>query len=136
MKRKRYHRVVVWCQYTDNRVNTLKESPMELILWRHAEAEDTNPDLARALTRKGRNQASRMAAVGMYMSVVVSVAFGWILLLAVTFAVPDTQGVLDAVGQAVVYIWVESLGQTWAEILLFVAVVAQMFCLTASVTSA
>ena len=82
------------------------------------------------------HQASRMAAVGMYMSVVVSVAFGWILLLAVTFAVPDTQGVLDAVGQAVVYIWVESLGQTWAEILLFVAVVAQMFCLTASVTSA
>ncbi len=39
------------------------------------------------------HQASRMAAVGMYMSVVVSVIFGWILLLAVTFAVPDTQGV-------------------------------------------
>ena len=46
------------------------------------------------------HQASRMAAVGMYMSVVVSVVFGWILLLAVTFAVPDTQGVLDAVGGA------------------------------------
>ena len=39
------------------------------------------------------HQASRMAAVGMYMSVVASVVFGWILLLAVTFAVPDTQGV-------------------------------------------
>ena len=82
------------------------------------------------------NQASRMAAVGMYMSVVVSVVFGWVLLLAVTFAVPDTQGVLDAVGGAVTYIWTTSLGQTWAEILLFIAVVAQMFCLTASVTSA
>ncbi|HET9243958.1 MAG TPA: amino acid permease [Gaiella sp.] len=81
-------------------------------------------------------QASRTAAVGMYMSVVVSVVFGWILLLAVTFAVPDTQGVLDAVGGAVTYIWTTSLGDTWAEILLFVAVVAQMFCLTASVTSA
>ena len=81
-------------------------------------------------------QASRTAAVGMYMSVVASVVFGWILLLAVTFAVPDTQGVLDAVGGAVVYIWSESMGQNWAEILLFVAVVAQMFCLTASVTSA
>ena len=82
------------------------------------------------------HQASRMAAVGMYMSVVVSVIFGWILLLAVTFAVPDTQGVLDAVGGAVTYIWTTSMSETWAEILLFICCVAQMFCLTASVTSA
>ena len=36
---------------------------MELILWRHAEAEDDNPhgDLARRLTRKGAKQAERMA---------------------------------------------------------------------------
>lgn len=34
---------------------------MELILWRHAEAEDTSPDLARKLTARGRRQASRMA---------------------------------------------------------------------------
>ena len=82
------------------------------------------------------HQASRMAAVGMYMSVVVSVIFGWVLLLAVTFAVPDTQGVLDAVGGAVTYIWTTSMSETWAEILLFICCVAQMFCLTASVTSA
>lgn len=34
---------------------------MELILWRHAEADDTVPDLTRELTDKGRKQASRMA---------------------------------------------------------------------------
>ena len=36
---------------------------MELILWRHAEAEDPGPkgDFARELTRKGRKQAERMA---------------------------------------------------------------------------
>lgn len=34
---------------------------MDLILWRHAEAEDGAPDTARALTRKGHKQASRMA---------------------------------------------------------------------------
>lgn len=34
---------------------------MELILWRHAEAEDTSPDLERKLTGRGRKQASRMA---------------------------------------------------------------------------
>lgn len=34
---------------------------MELILWRHAEAEDSMPDLGRELTDKGRKQAARMA---------------------------------------------------------------------------
>lgn len=35
---------------------------MELILWRHAEAEDGIPDSARRLTEKGEKQAERMAA--------------------------------------------------------------------------
>jgi amino acid transporter len=82
-------------------------------------------------------RASRMAAVGMYMSVVVSVVFGWVLLLAVTFAITGgDQGVLDSVGNAVIHIWQTSMGQRWAEALLFICCVAQMFCLTASVTSA
>jgi phosphohistidine phosphatase len=34
---------------------------MDLILWRHAEAEDGGPDLARALTGKGRKQAVHVA---------------------------------------------------------------------------
>ena len=72
----------------------------------------------------------------MVMSVVVSVIFGFILLLAVTLAIPDTQGVIDAGGFAVKYIWETSLGTGWAKFLLFIVVLAQMFCLTASVTSA
>ena len=35
---------------------------MELILWRHAEAEDGVPDHARALTHKGGRQAAKIAA--------------------------------------------------------------------------
>jgi phosphohistidine phosphatase len=35
---------------------------MDLILWRHAEAEDGSPDSARRLTKRGRDQARRMAA--------------------------------------------------------------------------
>ena len=37
---------------------------MQLILWRHADAEDPGPagDAARDLTKKGRKQAERMAA--------------------------------------------------------------------------
>ncbi|NWG39775.1 MAG: histidine phosphatase family protein [Hydrogenophilaceae bacterium] len=34
---------------------------MELVLWRHAEAEDGLDDLARELTPKGRKQAAKMA---------------------------------------------------------------------------
>jgi phosphohistidine phosphatase len=34
---------------------------MDLILWRHAEAEDAVPDLTRNLTRKGGRQARRVA---------------------------------------------------------------------------
>jgi phosphohistidine phosphatase len=34
---------------------------MDLILWRHAEAEDGSPDLERRLTPKGRKQAARVA---------------------------------------------------------------------------
>lgn len=35
---------------------------MELILWRHAEAEDSFPDAARQLTEKGLDQAKRMSS--------------------------------------------------------------------------
>ncbi|NIO40525.1 MAG: phosphohistidine phosphatase SixA [Burkholderiales bacterium] len=35
---------------------------MHLILWRHAEANDSRPDLERELTREGHKQASKMAA--------------------------------------------------------------------------
>jgi len=35
---------------------------MDLILWRHAEAEDSTPDLSRELTSKGHKQAAKTAA--------------------------------------------------------------------------
>jgi amino acid transporter len=80
--------------------------------------------------------ASRSTAWGMVMSVVVSVVFGFALLVAVTFAVPDVRGTLEAGSNAVVYIWTKSLSDSWAEFLLLITVVAQFFCGTASLTSA
>jgi len=80
--------------------------------------------------------ASRAAAWGIVMSVVVSVVFGFILLVAITFAVPDVQGVIDAGANAVAYIWSASMNDAWAIFLLAIAAVAQFFCGTASVTSA
>ncbi|MGZ4300746.1 MAG: amino acid permease [Gaiellaceae bacterium] len=84
------------------------------------------------------HRASRMAAVGMYMSVVVSVIFGFVLLVAVTFAIPPagTAGVLDNIGAAVPWIWKTAMSENWSDALLAICVVAQFFCLTASTTSA
>lgn len=80
--------------------------------------------------------ASRSAAWGVVMSIVVSVVFGFILLVAVTFAVPDVKGTIGAGGNAVPYIWQTSLGDRWAEFLLLIACIAQFFCGAASVTAA
>jgi amino acid transporter len=64
--------------------------------------------------------ASRSAAWGMVMAVAVSVVFGFVLLVAVTFAVPDVDGTAAASVNAVVYIWTTSLGNAWAEFLLLI----------------
>ena len=80
--------------------------------------------------------ASRSVAVGMVSAVVVSVIFGFALLVAVTFAVPDVQGTLDAGANAVVYIFTTSMGNLWTEFLLVIVVFADFCCGTASVTAA
>jgi amino acid transporter len=81
-------------------------------------------------------KASRAAAWGVVMSVVMSVIFGFILLVAVTFAVPDVAGTVGAGGNAVTYIWQTSMSTRWAELLLVIACVAQFFCGLASLTAA
>jgi amino acid transporter len=94
---------------------------------------------ASAHTAEETQQASRMAATGMWTSVVVSVVFGWILLLAVTFQLPSTEFGTELganVGYIVPFSWAASMSQNWAEFLLFICVVAQFFCVTASTTSA
>lgn len=81
--------------------------------------------------------AARAAAIGMTSSVYISLIFGFVLLIAITAAVPgDGQGVLDAGGDAVAYIFTQSLGAGWAEFLLLIACVAQFFCGNAALASA
>src|SRR5450756_2784577 len=46
-----------------NALNVLAlDLTMDLILWRHAEAEDGMPDSARELTKRGRKQAVQIGA--------------------------------------------------------------------------
>ena len=68
-----------------------------------------------------------------------SVVFGWILLLAVTFAIPSTErsSSTNDLGYIVPSIWVDVDGpELGGGSCSSSAVVAQFFCLTASVTSA
>jgi amino acid transporter len=82
--------------------------------------------------------ASIGAAWGIVMSVAVSVLFGFILLTAVTFALPNATND-DFVGagqQILTFAWTSAMSEGWAEFILIIAVVAQTFCTIASVTSA
>ncbi|WP_232666378.1 amino acid permease [Pseudonocardia sp. TRM90224] len=81
-------------------------------------------------------QASRTAAIGMVMAVVASVVFGFILLVAVTFAVQDVDAVSAAGGLAPIVIFTGALGEDVTKLVLLIVCVAQFFCGTASLTSA
>ena len=95
---------------------------------------------ASAHTAEETHKASKGVAVGMWTSVVVSVIFGFVLLVAVTFAIPgpsqDALEQINAFVPVVPWIWENSMSRNWAEALLFICVVAQFFCVTASTTSA
>jgi len=81
------------------------------------------------------HKASRSAATGMLWSVVVSVIAGFILITAITFAIPDQKAVQQQFTYITTYIWQTSMGTHWAEVLLFIVVLAQFYCLTACLTS-
>jgi amino acid transporter len=82
--------------------------------------------------------ADRAAPRGIVSSIVVSLVAGWILLLAVTFALPtNTAAYTNIAGQefAPVLIWVAAIGRHGAELLLVIAFMAQAYCGMASVTA-
>ena len=81
------------------------------------------------------HKASRSAAVGMIWAVIVSVIAGFILLTAITFAIPDQTAVQEQFTYITTYIWQTSMSTHWAEVLLFIVVMAQFYCLTACMTS-
>ena len=80
--------------------------------------------------------ASRAAARGVIMSIVVSAIFGYILALGVTFAIQDLHTTASAGGFAVKQVFLQSLGTHTAEVMLFITVMAQLYCGMSSITSA
>ena len=83
--------------------------------------------------------ASTAAAKGIWQSIFYSALGGYILLLAVTFAIPnDADGNPDNATAAlgVQPIFVGALGENWATFVLFISASAQFYCATSCMTSA
>ncbi|MEU6827790.1 amino acid permease [Nocardia beijingensis] len=104
----------------------------------HAQYTFTGYDASAHMSEE-THDASRMAAKGIINTIVVSAIAGYLLIMAVTFAIPDLDAALDPAqnsGYPVIYILENSLNGFWSGLLLIIAAVAQLFCGYASVTSA
>jgi amino acid transporter len=86
------------------------------------------------------SSASMAAAKGIWRSIFYSVLGGYVLLLAVVFAIPDdAAGAPDNAGVGgggVAYIFVNSMDKNWATLVLFISASAQFYCATSCLTSA
>ena len=89
------------------------------------------------------HQADLSGPRGIWKSVVISVVFGYILLLAVQYAIPPVGGYVAALGfqlqtgniAAPASIFQQAVGDSWAIFLLIIVMGAQFFCGMASVTT-
>ncbi len=79
--------------------------------------------------------ASTEAAKGVWRSIFYSAVIGWVVLLAITFAVTNVDGANEAAGFAPTLL-VEALGSGWGKFVLIISVVGQLFCGAACLTSA
>lgn len=104
----------------------------------HAQYTFTGYDASAHMSEETKN-ASTAVAKGIINTILVSAVFGYVLILAVTFAIPNLDDALNPdlnSGYPVIYILQESLSGGLAGLLLIIAAVAQLFCGYASVTAA
>jgi amino acid transporter len=95
----------------------------------------TGYDASAHMSEETQN-ASRSAARGVIMSIVVSAVFGYILALGVTFAIQNLGATTGAGTFAVKQVYLDALGKKTAEVMLFITVGAQLYCGMSSITSA
>ena len=79
--------------------------------------------------------ASTAAAQGVWRSIFYSAVIGWIVLLAITFAITNVKGANAAEGFAPTLL-VEALGSGWGKFVLIISTAGQLFCGGACLTSA
>jgi amino acid transporter len=79
--------------------------------------------------------AAESAPKGVWRSVFYSAVIGYVVLLAITFAATDTKAIDKSLGYSPT-IFTTAMSSGWAEVVIFIAVVGQLFCGMACVTSA
>ncbi|MGI8512520.1 MAG: amino acid permease [Solirubrobacteraceae bacterium] len=79
--------------------------------------------------------ASEAAAKGVWRSVFYSAIGGYIVLLAITFSVQDVNAVSEG-GGTVFAVFEGAMGTAWVKFILIIAVIGQVFCGAAAMTSA
>lgn len=79
--------------------------------------------------------AADAAAKGVWRSIFYSAVIGYILLLALTFAVSDPAAVTKGGGSSIAVLE-SAMGTSWVKLVLLISVVGQMFCGAACLTSA
>src|SRR6185312_9389771 len=82
------------------------------------------------------HDAARSGPRGIVMSILVSLAAGWVLLIGLTFAIQSYDGALDSsTGVPPAQIFIDAVGAVTGKILLLVVIGAQLFCGMSSVTA-
>ena len=79
--------------------------------------------------------ASEAAAKGLWRSVFWAAVFGWLVLLAITFAVQDPKAVTEG-GGTVFAIFDGAISTGWQKAIILIATIGQLFCGMAGLTSA
>jgi amino acid transporter len=106
--------------------------PVGLLL---AQYTFTGYDASAHMTEETHN-AARSGPRGIVMSILISLIAGWVLLIGITFAIQKANYTGEATAVvAPAQIWIDAIGRTGAELLLLVAIGAQLFCGMSSVTA-
>ncbi|KAF9043773.1 APC amino acid permease [Hymenopellis radicata] len=95
----------------------------------------TGFDASAQMTEETRN-AAMSGSIGIVMAIGVSAILGWYLLLGLLFSIQDLDGtVASATGQPVAQIFLDTVGENGAIVLMVIVIGCMFFCGTFSITS-
>ncbi|KAF8742321.1 hypothetical protein AX14_005190 [Amanita brunnescens Koide BX004] len=95
----------------------------------------TGFDASAHMTEETRN-AAMSGSIGIVMGIGISAILGWYLLLGLLFSVQDLEGTISSqTGQPVTQIFLDTVGEDGAIVLMVIVIGAMYFCGTFSVTS-
>ncbi|KAF9481473.1 APC amino acid permease [Pholiota conissans] len=95
----------------------------------------TGFDASAHMTEETHN-AAMSGSIGIIMAIGVSAVLGWFLILGLLFSIQDLDGTLDpSTGQPVTQIFLDTVGEKGAIVLMVIVIVSMYFCGTFSITS-